>query len=59
MLRPRNFKIGMMIVHDQQMNPIDFVVKGVKCQGHIDVEGRNSFPSITKEHLGLGTSNLV
>jgi hypothetical protein len=46
----------MMIGHDQQMTPIDF---GVKCQGHIDLLDKNGFPSITKERLGLGTSNLV
>jgi hypothetical protein len=34
-----NFKLGMMIAHDQQMTPIDFVVKG---QGHIDLVGNKS-----------------
>jgi hypothetical protein len=41
----------MMIVHDQQMTPIDFGVKvtltpidsGVKGQSHIDLVGKNSF----------------
>jgi hypothetical protein len=46
----------MMIGHDQQMTPIDF---GVKGQDHIDFVGKNGFRSITKERLGLGTSNLV
>jgi hypothetical protein len=34
------------------MTPIDF---GVKGKGHIDLVGKNSFRSITKEFLGLGT----
>jgi hypothetical protein len=51
-----NFKLDMMIVHDQQMTPIDFRIKG---QGHINLVGKNVCKSITKEHLGLGTSNLV
>jgi hypothetical protein len=38
------------------MTPIDF---GVKGQGHIDLVDKNGFRVITKEHLGLGTSNLV
>jgi hypothetical protein len=89
MLRPRNIKLGMMIVHDQQITPLDFWVKGskvkirlnlltlklgrcfgldqkmppndvgVKGQGHIDLVSKNSFRSITKKSLGLGTSNLV
>jgi hypothetical protein len=46
----------MVIGHDQQMTPIDF---GVKGQGHIVLAGKNGFRSITKEPLGLGTSNLV
>jgi hypothetical protein len=46
----------MVISHDQQMTPIDFGVKG-KC--HIDLVGKNGCWSITKERLGLGTSNLV
>jgi hypothetical protein len=54
-LRPRNFKLGLMIGHDQQMTPIDF---GVKGQGHIDLVGKNGFRSITTERLGLCTSNL-
>jgi hypothetical protein len=45
-----------MIGHDQQMTPIDF---GVKDQGHIDLVGKNGFHSITKEGLGIGSSNLV
>jgi hypothetical protein len=32
MLRPRNFKLGMMIVHDQQMTPTDCGVKGSKVK---------------------------
>jgi hypothetical protein len=46
MLRPSNFKLGVMIVHDQQMTPIDFWVKGAKGQGHIDFVGKNGFRSI-------------
>jgi hypothetical protein len=46
----------MMIVHDQQMTPIDF---GVKDQGQIYHVGKNDFRSITNARLGLGTSNLV
>jgi hypothetical protein len=46
----------MVIGHGQQMTLIDF---GVKGQGHIDLAGKNDFRSITKEPLGLGTSNLV
>jgi hypothetical protein len=34
----------MMIVHDQQMTPIDF---GVKGQGQLDLVGRNGYQSIT------------
>jgi hypothetical protein len=34
---PRNFKLAMVIGHDQQMTPIDF---GVKGQGHIDLLGK-------------------
>jgi hypothetical protein len=49
----------MLIVYDQLMTPIDFWGQGVKFQGHIDLVGKNSFRSITKERLGLGTSNLV
>jgi hypothetical protein len=29
---PRNFKLGMVIGHDQQMTPIDFGVKGSKVK---------------------------
>jgi hypothetical protein len=46
----------MMIAHDQQMNPIDF---GVKGEGHIDLVGKKGFQSISKERLGLGTSSMV
>jgi peptidyl-tRNA hydrolase len=35
----------MMIVHDQQMTPFDFWVKG---QGHIDLKGKNGLRSITE-----------
>jgi hypothetical protein len=38
------------------MTPIGF---GVKGQGHIDLVSKNGFPSITKERLGLGTSNFI
>jgi hypothetical protein len=38
------------------MTPVDFEVKG---QGHIDLLGKKGFRSITKELLGLETSNLV
>jgi hypothetical protein len=44
----------MVIGLDQQMTPIDF-----NGQGQIDLMGENGFRSITKERLGLGTSNLV
>jgi hypothetical protein len=37
----------MMIVHQQQMTPIDF---GVKGQGHIDLVVKNGFQVITGEH---------
>jgi hypothetical protein len=47
-----------MIGHDQQMTPFDFGVKR-EGQGHIDLVGKNGFRSITKEPLGLETSNLV
>jgi hypothetical protein len=46
----------MVIGHDQQMTPIDF---GVKGQGHIDLVRKNGVQSITKDRLGLRTSNLV
>jgi hypothetical protein len=36
----------MVIGHDQLMTPIGF---GVKGQGHIDLESKNGFRSITKE----------
>jgi hypothetical protein len=36
----RNFKLSMMIVHDQYITPIDF---GVKGQDHIDLVGKNGF----------------
>jgi hypothetical protein len=53
---PRNFKLGMVIGHGQQMTPIDFEVKG---QGPFNLADKNGFRSIIKEPLGLGTSNLV
>jgi hypothetical protein len=31
-LRPRNFKLGMMIFQDKQMTPIDFGVEGLKVK---------------------------
>jgi hypothetical protein len=49
----------MMIVYDQQITPIDFWGQWIKGQGHIGLVGKNSFRVITKESLGLGTSNLV
>jgi hypothetical protein len=48
-----------MIVHDQQMNHIDFGVKGLKVMVTVTFVGKNGFRVITKEHLGLETSNLV
>jgi hypothetical protein len=48
---------------DDILWPVDdtclFWGQGVKGQGHIDLVGKNGFQSITKERLGLGTSNLV
>jgi hypothetical protein len=32
MLRPTNFKLGMMIGHDQQITPFGFGVKGSKVK---------------------------
>jgi hypothetical protein len=44
MFRPRNFKLGMMMVHDQQMKPIDFGVKVSKVKvSHIDLVRKNSY----------------
>jgi hypothetical protein len=58
MLRARNFKLGIMIDHDQQMNPFDFGVKRSKVKV-IFSEVKNDFHSIPKGRLGLGTLNLV
>jgi hypothetical protein len=55
--RPCNFKLGMVIVQDQQKTPIDVGGQGVKGQGQL--VGKNDFRSITKERLGLAASNLV
>jgi hypothetical protein len=38
------------------MTPVDF---GVNGQVHIDLVGKNGFQTITEEHLGLETLNLV
>jgi hypothetical protein len=31
-LKPRNLKLGLMIVHDQHITPVDFLVKGSKVK---------------------------
>jgi hypothetical protein len=60
MLRSKNFKLDMMIVHVKQMTPINFGVNGSKeGQGRVDLVGKNGFRSRTEERSGLGTSNLV
>jgi hypothetical protein len=46
----------MMIARDQEMTPYGFRVKGL---GYIDLVGKNGFRSISKERLGLGSSNLI
>jgi hypothetical protein len=47
-----------MIGHDQQMNPIDFEVKGSKVRSHL-FEVKSGFHCIPKGRFGLGTSNMV